>query len=119
MANTTITPTALVYSTASADLPVTAGTAIVAANTFLVPYPVEGKLLIVINNTTAGAKNITIKAGDSEFIESVKGDYVIAFAQDDVRFLVPESSRFKNADGTVHITFESSTTGFVQAFSLP
>lgn len=117
MAKTTITAVQLAKDTMSADLPVTAGEAIDAANTIVVDYPTEGKLLLVLNNTFAGAKNFTIKAGD--FFRKDLGDLVLALAQADVRFLVVNSARFKNSDGQVEIAFEASTTGFVQAFLLP
>lgn len=117
MAITTLTATALAVNTVSADLPVTGFTAIDADKTMQVLYPREGKLVLILNNTTAGAKNFTISAG--EYISEGIGDYVIAMAQDDVRFLVIDSSRFKDFDGLVSIEFEDSTTGFVGALSLP
>jgi len=117
MAKTTVTATQLAFNTMSASLPVTAGTVINAANTMVIDYPNEGKLLLVLNNTYAGAKNFTIKAGD--FFSSVMGDMVLALAQNEVRFLVLESARFKNSDGQIEIAFEASTTGFVMALLLP
>lgn len=117
MAVTTVTATDLAVNTASADLPVTAGTAINASNTMKVAYPREGKLFLVLNNTYAGAKVVTITAG--EYISEGIGDYAISMAQDDVKFLIVDSSRFKDFDGYVNLSFEASMTGYVQAFSLP
>jgi hypothetical protein len=117
MAVTTLTATALVKNTVSADLPVTAFTAIDATKTMEVLYPREGKLVLILNNTFAGAKNFTIESGD--YHASGQGDLVIAMAQDDVRFLVVDSDRFKQSDGKLNITFEADTTGFVGALSLP
>ena len=117
MAYTDLTATSLAFNTCSADLPVTAGTAIDATKTMRVAYPREGKLVLVINNTTAGAKDITISAGG--YHSAGQGALTQAFAQDDVRFLVVGSDRLKQQNGYVYITFAASTTGYVQAFSLP
>jgi len=117
MATTTITPTALTKDTQSADLPVTGLTAIVAANTHSIAYPKENKLLIVLNNTTAASKDFTIVAGD--FQAAGVGDLTITMAQDDVRYLVVSSDRFKDSSGNVNITVAASTTGFIGAFTLP
>jgi hypothetical protein len=117
MAITTITATALTVDTVSADLPVTAFEAINASNTISVAYPREGKLLLVLNNTFAGAKVFTVGAGD--YLSNGVGAYAITMAQDDVRYLIVDSSRFKDFDGTINITFAASTTGYVGAFSLP
>jgi hypothetical protein len=117
MAITTLTATALVVNTVSADLPVTSFTAIDADKTMQVSYPREGKLLLILNNTTAGAKDFSISAG--EYISNGIGALTIAMAQDDVRFIVIDSSRFKDFDGKVSIEFADSTTGFVGALSLP
>jgi len=117
MAVTTLTATSLSRNTVSADLPVTAFTAIDADKTMKVAYPREGKLVLILNNTTAGSKVFTISAG--EYHANGVGDYEITMAQDDVRFLVVDSDRFKDFDGNVAIEFEDSTTGFVGALSLP
>jgi hypothetical protein len=118
MAVTAITPAQLAYNTASADLPDAGGTAIDAADTMSFVYPKEGKLLIELNNTFAGSKDFTFTASDFGVARG-QGNLVIAMAQDDVRFVVLESSRFKHADGKCHLGFAASTTGFVKAFYLP
>lgn len=117
MAVTTITPTALVSGTVSADLPVAGGTAIDAANSMIFAYPTEGDLIIQLNNTFAGAKNFIFAAGFG--IDKDLGTLTIAMAQDDVRYIVLPSNRYKNSDGNLSLTFEASTTGFVQAFYTP
>ena len=117
MATVAITPTTLTTNTASADLPIASGTAIVAANTNTFAYPKEGKLLIMLNNTTAASKVFTFAAG--EFDSAGVGALTVTMAQNDVRFIVLESSRFKDTDGNVSLTYAASTTGFVQAFYLP
>jgi len=112
-----ITPTELKYDIASADLPVTALTAIVHGNTDSISYPKTGKLLIVLNNTTAAAKVITVNGGD--FSAKGLGKLDISMAQDDVKFLVVSSDRFRKSDGSISIDYEASMTGFIGAFYLP
>ncbi len=117
MAVTTLTATALSGNTASANLPVTAGTAINAADTMRVAYPREGKLFFVFNNTTAGSKVLTVTAGD--YIAKGVGNLDITMAQNDVKFLIVDSDRFKDFNGYVNLSFASGMTGYVQVFSLP
>lgn len=112
MAITVITPVQLVTGTVSADLPIASGTAINASNTMTFAYPKEGRLIIQLNNTFAGAKNFTFAAGEN--ISSSQGALVVAMAQDDVRFITVNSSRHCT-NNLVTLSFEASTTGFVQA----
>lgn len=112
-----ITPTQLAYDVASASLPVTGLTAIVHGNTDTIAYPKTGKLLIVMNNTTAGAGTITFNAGD--FTANGLGNLDVAFTQDQVKFIVVSSDRLKQSDGTLSIDYSASMTGYIGAFYLP
>lgn len=113
MATVAITPAQLVNDTMSADLPVTAGTAIVAADTNTFAFPEQGKLLIVLNNTYAGDRTFTFAAGFG--VAAGQGSLTLTLAQDDVRFIMLSSDRFKDA-GIVSLTYQASTTGYVMAF---
>ena len=117
MATTTLTPTSLSKNTASGDLPAAGGTAVVAADTVEIAYPKEGRLLIQLNNTFAGAKTFTFAAGFG--VASGQGALTVSLDQDDVKYIVLSSDRFKDSSGNVSMTFESGTTGFYQAFYLP
>lgn len=118
-----ITPTALAVNVASADLKIAGGTAIVHAATDTIVYPREGKLIIVLNNTFAGAKIVTIGAGDA--LGAGVGSMDISIAQDAVEYLVLDSARFKTfgvaatGGGVITIDYEAAMTGFVMALSLP
>lgn len=112
-----ITPTTLAFDVASADLPVTALTAIVHGNTDTIAYPKTGKLLIVINNTTAGAGTVTFNAGD--FTAKGLGSLAVACVQDDVKYIVVSSDRLKQSDGTLSIDYSTNMTGYIGAFYLP
>lgn len=122
MANTAITGTVLGLNSATAD---PAGTAIVAANTHVItPTGPSSKLAIRLTNTTASEKIITILAGDNPPADAAgQGDLAITFAAGDstpvVKWVVIESARFIQDDGTVHITVASATTGFIAAVELP
>lgn len=117
MAVTTVTVTALTKNTASADLSVADMTAIVAANTHAIAFGKEDKLVIVLNNSYAGEKVFTIAAGD--FQGAGVGDLEITMAQNDVKYIVVSSNRFKDSDGNVVISVASGTTGYIGALSLP
>jgi precorrin-6B methylase 1 len=117
---TTKTPTTLALNTASASLPIASQTAFTDASSFTIAYPVEGKLLLVINSTYAGANTAVIAAGDG--LSSGIGALTITTAQNGVYYLVVDSSRFKTlaaGAGYITMTFGTSNTGFIHAFYLP
>ena len=121
MANTAI-PVSQLVSGSNADV---AGTAIVAANTHVItPTKRDGKLLIRLRNTFAGAKVFTIVAGDSPPASSQgQGNLTMSLADGSTTpvdgYLCLESARFMQNDGTIQITVAASTTGFITAFQLP
>lgn len=119
MAVTLVTPVALVKDTMSADIPDASGTAINSADTMEIPYPQEGKLLIILNNTFAGAKNFIFSVTDEPFVQHDLGALTLSLAQADIRFIVLSSDRFKRKDGNIELSFEAATTGFVKAFYIP
>ena len=112
-----ITPTQLAFDVASADLPVTGLTAITHGNTDTISYPKNGKLLIIINNTTAGAGTVTFNYGD--FTQKNLGNVDVVCAQDDVKFIVLSSDRVKQSDGTITVDYSTGMTGYIGAFYLP
>lgn len=123
MADTTVTPTALVLDTASATLAIAGGEAINAANTMSIVYPREGKLELILNNTDAAAKVVTVAHGDA--VGSGVGDMEISLAQNEVKYVVLSSARFKtfgvgtSGGGEITLSFEAGTTGFVRAITVP
>lgn len=78
-------------------------------------------LLVEITHTAASAKDITIKAGVGA--RSSLGDLEVEFAAGNVnpqtRVFALESARFAQADGSIHIDFETGATGTVRAYRLP
>jgi hypothetical protein len=119
MAIKTCAVTALVSGEA-VTLPET--TAITAADTVTITGGSDAaRLLILLNNTTAAAKEFTIKAGDTSppSIRKGLGDKVITVPEKVTQAIVVESARHANKDGTISITFQAGTTGFISAFRIP
>lgn len=121
MANTAITMNTL----ASGDNAVPTATAIVAANTHkITPTKKSGKVLIRCINTTASSKVFTVVAGDKPVAPSAgQGDLTFTLTDGSStpteRWLVLESARFMQSDGTYEITVAASTTGSITAIQLP
>jgi hypothetical protein len=119
---TALTATALTTGTVVEDV---AGTAIDATKTMVItPTDRFDKLIFRFVHTTHAAKTLLIKAGTAVAANaSGQGDLTVtlddATAADVVTFLTGlESARFLQSDGSIHITFAASTTGFVTAFQL-
>lgn len=122
MADTAVTLTSLGLSAETAD---PAGTSIVHADTHVItPTKGTGKLAIRLVNTTASTKTMTILAGDNPPAQSAgQGDLTISFGAGNVtpvvKWVVVESARFIQDNGTIRITVAASTTGTISAFQLP
>lgn len=121
MANTAIPISQLVTGT-NVDV---AGTAIVHANTHVIT-PTKGtrKLLVRLVNTTSSSKAFTVVAGDNPPAHAAgQGTISITLADGSttpvVGWVVVDSSRFMQANGTIEITVAASTTGTITAFQLP
>ena len=118
----TLTATLLVKDTTTpTSMPLSAagdGEAFTDASSFDVEYPQEGKLLLRINSTYAGANTVVIGA-TADYIGKDVGTLTVVTAQNGVYYLPLSSTRFKAMDGTVRITFGTSNTGFISAFLLP
>jgi hypothetical protein len=84
-----------------------------------------GRLLLEIVNTTAAEKVITVVAptDNPHAVRSSLGSLAITFAAGNstaqVKYIVIESARFAQTDGTILIDFASSTTGTLRAYRLP
>ncbi len=108
---------------ASTALLLSGGTAINAANTMVItPKGKLEKMLIVITNTTASQKVATIKAGANPPASESDADLAVTLAAGDTlatnAIVQLSSAKYIQSDGTVHITFAGSMTGFVKAIQL-
>ncbi len=78
------------------------------------------RLLIYVNNTFAGAKNVTVKAGaNPPAFAAGQGDLTESFAQNAEKFFVIESARFAQTNGDIYVDFENGMTGVIAAYRLP
>jgi len=119
MAETTITPT-LLTKAGSDGVVITpgAGTAINTANTMIVAYPKNSKLLLTIDSNhadtvaTIAASDFAIEAGLGAVTYAV-GDTV------EHLLVVPDQARVRKADGNIDITWATNSAGFVTAWYLP
>ena len=117
MARTAL-PVTTAYNTGAAPT----ATAIDATNGHVIAAsatPTE-ELLIVVNNTFAGTKVVTIKAGDSPPASAAgQGDLVVtcAASTDGIPLRV-ESARFLQADGTINLDIAASMTGTIVVYKV-
>ncbi len=115
-----ISPLGLNASTANP-----AGTAIVAAdNHVITPDRASKKIAIRLTNTTAGTKVFTVLAGDNPPATAAgQGNLTVSLTNGSttpqIAWVVVETARFLQSDGTIRITVEASTTGNIAALGLP
>lgn len=121
MANTAVSISQLALGS-NADV---AGTTVVAANTHVIT-PTKGsrKLLLRFKNTTASTKVWTVVAGDTNPAQSAgQGDTTVSLTDGSTTpqyaYMVIESARHMQDDGTILVTVAASTTGTITAFQLP
>jgi hypothetical protein len=108
-----------------------AGTAIDAANGMAVTIPTTAipsagnldRLVLYVQNTFAGTKTVTVKAGvNPPAFRAGLGDFTTGnlTASTGTAFIGPfDISRFIQADNTVNIDFAASMTGTIWALLLP
>lgn len=109
--------TNLPVTTAYNDGAAPTATAIDVANGHVIaaqPTPVE-ELLIIVNNTFAGTKVVTIKAGaNPPALSAGKGDLAVTCAASTNGIPIRlESARHLQADGTVQIDIAAAMTGTI------
>lgn len=80
------------------------------------------ELVIEITHTTDASKVVTVKGGDNPPANAT-ADLAVTFAAGDstpvVKYLVLESARFLQSDGTVEIDVASGATGKIRAYKVP
>lgn len=122
MADTAVTPTTLAIDVASADILDAGGTAIGTASTdtFAIAAGGEaGRHIVLKFLVDASGDTITIKAGDRPPSQRVDlGDLTITMAANDVRYIVIETARFLQDDGTIRVDCTDDGTT-CKAFILP
>ena len=95
-----------------------AGTAIVQANTNLIAFPKNRKLLLWVDSDHASTAMVI--AGSTWATEKGLGALTWAIGDTVAEILViGDSARFVNADGDLSITWATNSAGFVRAYYLP
>lgn len=85
----------------------------------ITPDRADRRLLIVAQNTFAGSKTITLKAGVNPPSQKAgQGDLVLTLTQNQWVYQQIDGSRFTQADGTINIDVAASATGTVTVLGL-
>lgn len=79
------------------------------------------KVLLVITNTTGSDKTCTVVAGDSPpAVRKGIGDLTFTVTNTETRYLMIETARFLQSDGTINIDLQAGYTGgTITAIALP
>lgn len=114
----TVLPVTTAYNTGAAPT----ATAIDATNSHYIAAsstPAE-ELLILVNNTFAGTKTVTVKAGGNPpALSAGQGDLVVTCAASTNGIPIRiESARFLQADGTINLDIAASMTGTISVYKV-
>jgi hypothetical protein len=120
MARTALTLTKLTANGSVAD---PAGNAVDPTNGHVLTLPAGATLeeiMLEVNLTFAGSKNLTVKAGaNPPALEAGQGDLVVAI-NNAVKLIGPlTSGRFMQVGGQLFVDVEAASTGTIKAIRLP
>lgn len=121
MAETDITPVALVMNTASADLADADGTVPTNASDGwnVKANGANGDRLLMKFVADGSSRTVTIKAGDRPPAQRAGlGDYEISLSASDVKYVAVEAARFLRDDGTINVVTSNAAVKMA-AFLLP
>lgn len=128
MARTVVAPLAAAANGSALEAPTTIDAALVTAGVVVNTAKPE-RLLLRVNNTAVGPKNIIVRGGDNPpALAAGQGDLTVSVTNATTRYLGPfESGRFlKRTDdtgavktGSLYVDFEAGTTGSIQVIELP
>lgn len=117
---TTLTQDGGAVAPATTAVDVANGMNIALASSAIPAGPNPLSLVIVFNQTFAGAKNIIIRAGaNPPSFRKDKGDLQVS-ANAQVAYVGPfDPARYLQTDGSLNVDFDAGTTGTVLALLLP
>ena len=122
MTDRAVTPTALAINVESADILDAGGTSINTASSDVFAIAAGGSAgnhILLKFLVDASGDTITIKAGDRPPSQLVDlGDLDFVLAANDVRYIVVETGRFLQDDGTIRATCTDDGTT-CKAFTIP
>jgi hypothetical protein len=128
MARTVVVPLAAVANGSALEAPTTIDATLVT-NGVTVNAAKPERLLLRVNNTAAGPKNVIVRGGDNPpALAAGQGDLTVSVTNATTRYLGPfESGRFLHRvddsgavkTGSLFVDFEAGTTGTIQVVELP
>lgn len=99
------------------------GTTVDVANGHEITLDTDERLLLDVNNTATGARNVTIKKGTAEHatLAGMAGADLVVTVPAGARRLIPvrESARFAQPGQKLWIDYATGTTGQITAYKLP
>lgn len=107
---------------ANAGVSAPAGTAISPTNgANLANYGDGDRVVVRVTNTNGTDRTVTVKEGvNPPSVRAGLGDLaVVVPATSGVKYLVLETARFQQADGSINIDFEASMAGNISAIRTP
>lgn len=127
MPRTAIPVTELTAEAATNVVLASVGVALDPTNEHVITPPADcdpRELMLWVTHTTSSEKDVTVLAGvNPPAVRNGAGDLVEAFAAGNttaVNKIIPlTSSRFLQADGTIHVDVEAATTGRIACLRLP
>jgi hypothetical protein len=132
MARTALTPVQLVLDGSVAEGAGTAIAGLVAGGAYIADPPGPNHIILIVNNSGAGAANVTVRAGGNgvtvsgganpgvAFEPATVGDEVTSVAAAGTVVLGPfTTARVTQADGSLSLDFAVGMTGTVWVLALP
>lgn len=126
MARTAIPVTNLVVNAKTAisttNIDQANGMNLALASNAIPPVANTSNLVLVVNNTAAGAHNFILRKGASNppAFRAPLGDLTISVSATTTVYIGPfDFARFTQSDGSLNIDFDAGTTGTVQALLVP
>ncbi len=121
---TTLTPNSAVLNNAGTAIDAANGMTIALPSNAIPASPDAEQLLLYVQNTFAGTKTVTVRAGTSNppAFRGGLGDFTSGnlTASTGTAYLGPfDSSRFIQSDGSISVDFAASMTGTIWAVIVP
>lgn len=121
-----LTPNNAIAAPAGTAVDVTNGMNVAIAANTIPAAPDLDSLVLVVNNTFAGTKVVTIRAGvgggvtPGPAFRAGMGDLAVTVAASSTAYIGPlDSSRFAQLDGSLSVDFAAGTTGTITALMMP
>ena len=97
------------------------GMSLAITNTGVPAGPDMDMVILKVDNSAAGAHNVIIRAGvNPPAFRAGLGDLTVSVTNGTTKYVGPfEPARFKQADGSLNVDFDSGFSGTITAFFMP